>query len=483
MKKTALAALAGLLYTLAFPTFNLWPLIGVFAVPLLFLIDDAVPLEAFLYGLIAGIVAWGGNIYWVAYVMHIYGYLNLALSALILLIFIAYLALYFGLFAWLAGRVLKNRYAFAVIPGIWILLELIRTYAFTGFPWSLAGYALYPVTPLIQNAEWGGVYLLSGLILMANTALYKAVKRDFKPLLATVVVIALCVTWGEWRMRNYTMEGKTLKVGVCQANIPQDQKWLEQMVYPTIDIYARLTRKALGQGAEIVAWPETACNFYLFLQWMPTARVIGLTREEKAEFLIGSPAYENDQYFNRVYLIKEGLIKGYYDKTHLVPFGEYVPLPWLFKPLFGKLVQEVSDFSKARDLSPVEDIGALVCFEIVFPDLSRKLCRKGASYLVNASNDAWFKTWSTPEQHLKMAAFRAIENRRYLIMPVNHGISAIIDPMGRIVKSIGLLQEDVIVADIRKLSYQTFYTRFGPIIAWLWAIAGLTLLAMSWRKP
>jgi len=172
---------------------------------------------------------------------------------------------------------------------------------------------------------------------------------------------------------------------------------------------------------------------------------------------------------------------GSYDKIHLVPFGEYVPLAWLLKPFVGKLTEGVSDFSTANaQARPIEDIGVLICFENLFPDMSRALCRQGAAYLVIASNDAWFSTWSASEQLLEMSAFRSIETRRYLVRPVNHGISAVIDPRGRIVKRLGLLTEGVIVADIRKLSYQTFYTRFGPVIAWLWGLCGLAMLGRLW---
>lgn len=486
MKRIALAALAGLLYTLAFPTYNLWPTAGVCLIPLFFLIEGATPRAAFLYGLIAGIVAWGGTIYWAAYVMQIYGYLPLPVAALVLLLFMTYLALYFGIFAAAATRLMRTRLAVLTVPGLWVLLELIRSYALTGFPWALLGYAPFAFKPLIQIAEIGGVYLISGVIVMANLALYRALRRDFQPLLAAGIVLALCLAWGQWRMQTLPLDGRPLKAGIAQANIPQDQKWLEGMVGPTIDIYTRLTRKALRQGAEIVAWPETACNFYLFLQWEPTTRIVGLSRETRADLLIGSPAVEVDgteRYYNRVWLINNGLIKGQYDKVHLVPFGEYVPLAWLLQPFIGKLTEGVSDFSQPTHKAvPIEDIGILICFESLFPDMARDLCKAGATYLVNASNDAWYKTWSAPEQLLTMSAFRAIETRRYLVRPVNHGISAVIDPLGRVVKTIGLLQEDAVVVPIQKLSGQSFYTRCGPVIAWFWGLAALAvLLAVRWR--
>jgi apolipoprotein N-acyltransferase len=244
LKNLILAALAGLFYALAFPTYDLWPFACLFGLPLFAAIKDVDWREAFLYGLLAGIVAWGGLIYWLGYVVNIYGYLNLGLSALILLFFILYLALYMGLFAALAAKLLPSRFAILSVPGIWVLLELVRSYALTGFPWALLGYSLYPLKPLIQVAEFGGVYLISGIVMMANLAVYRLSRKDFKPLVLTLAVITACWVWGGWRMQSVPLQGKPLRVGIAQANIPQDQKWLEDNVDATVAIYQRLTDQA-----------------------------------------------------------------------------------------------------------------------------------------------------------------------------------------------------------------------------------------------
>ena len=476
MKRVILACLSGLFYSLSFPTFNLWPFIFVFAVPLFFALKDSSVKECLGLGFLAGLVAWAGNLYWVAYIMDIYGFVPLPLCALIFLLLISYLALYFGFFLIACKFLIKSPFSILTIPGMWIFLEIIKSYAFTGFPWSLAGYALVPFNAIIQNAEWGGIYVLSGLALMGNVVLFKALRKDYIPAISGFVVIVCCISWGAWRSESLKLDGPPLKVGVCQANIPQDQKWKRHMVNPTIVIYSKLTKKALSQGAEIIIWPETACNFYLFQEWSPTARIIDISKDANVPMLVGSPALENDKYFNRVWMLDKGLIRGYYDKTHLVPFGEYLPLPWLFGFL-GKLTQEVSDFSKADKLEPIEDIGTLVCFENVFPELARQLTVKGATWLVTVSNDAWFLDWSTSEQHLKIATIRAIENRRYLVMPVNHGLSAVIDPFGRIVNSLGLMKEDSFTAQIKKLSYRTVFSKIGSLLAWIWVFAGIIGLA------
>jgi len=476
LRKVCLVVLTGLLYTLAFPSYNLWPLIWIFAVPIFFAAEDLPLSHAFIFGIMAGIVAWSGNIYWIAYVIHEFGGLNLFLASAILFIFVIYLSLYFGVFFSIASANIRAKHAIISLPGIWIILELVRTYALSGFPWTLAGHSQLPLKGLIQGAEFGGVYLISGIIMMANIAIYKAIKREFKPAFLVIFILAASFVWGSWRIENLDITGETLKAGIAQANISQEEKWLPEMITPTIDIYSKLTKSAVEKGADLIVWPETACNFYLFRMWQPTSRIIKLSRQCNAHLLMGSPANEDGKYFNRVWLIRSGRICGYYDKVHLVPFGEYVPLPCILEPIFGKIMQGVSDFSKASEFKPVDDIGVLVCFESIFPDMSRGLCRKKAAYLANVSNDAWFKTWATPEQHIQMAAFRAIENRRWLIRSVNHGISAFVDPFGRITKSIGLLKQGVIVEEITKNSYMTFYTKYGAILDWIWGIIGIILV-------
>ncbi len=482
MRRIILALTAGVLYAVAFPTYNLWPLAWVWAYPLLYLLEGTRPAERFLYGMASGFVAWAGILYWIAYVMETYGGMGLFPAALLLFALLLFLSLYFGVFAWAAGGLIRSRWALLTIPGVWVLLELLRSYVpFSGFPWMLAGYSQFTFTPLIQIAEFGGVYLISGVVLMGNVALYQFIqRREYVPLLVAGILVAACTLWGAWRMENLPAQGEPLKAAVVQANVPQDQKWNPEMVMPTIDTYERLTVIAVEQGAGLVVWPETSCPFYLFRQWEYTPRIMDLSRSHDARILVGSPALEDGRHYNRMWLLEKGKIGGSYDKVHLVPFGEYLPLAHLIEPYFGNLTVGVGNFSAAEEVEPIGDMGVLICFESVFPGLTRDLCNAGATYLVNASNDAWFKTWATPEQHLRMASFRAVESRRWLLRPVNHGISAIISPAGEVVKEIGLLEEGVVLADIAPIKARTFYTGFGPVLAFLWA--GIPLIAALTRR-
>ncbi len=483
MRRIFLSALAGLLYCLAFPAFDLWPLAWIFSVPLLFAVRQATPRQAFVCGMVSGLVAWAGVVYWIALVMSTYGGMGMPMAMTLLLLLIAYLALYFGAFAWAASRFSESRLAILVLPGIWTALELIRSYAvFSGFPWALLGHSQLTFTALAQIAELGGVFLISALVMTANVAIYQALRRQYAPLAVAAALVALSAGFGLWRMETAPFDGIPVKAAVVQGNVPQDQKWQPEKVNAILDTYLSLSRKAVEQGAELVVWPETACTFYLFRHWPQTLRVLNLSMGNSVGFLVGSPAYEeeDDRYLNRAYLLRNGRIEGFYDKVHLVPFGEYLPFASLLRNHFKNLTAEVGNFSAGTEVEPVADLGVLICFESIFPGISQRLCTKGARILVNMSNDAWFKAWSTPWQHLQFACFRSIETRRYLVRAVNHGISAVVDPYGRVVSQIGLLREGMIVHPVAGIDYLSFYVRFGPLIPLAWAvlsvIAALTLI-------
>ena len=481
LKPVVWPALAGILYALSFPFFDLWPLAWIFAVPLLFSVEGVSPCRAFFSGMISGLVAWAGVLYWIALVMSTYGGMGLFTATLLLLVLLAYLALYFGAFAWAASRFSDTKSAFLILPGIWVALELIRSYTiFSGFPWALLGYSQLPFTSFVQVAELGGVFLVSAVVMTGNVAIYQAMKKQYAPVAITIGLVIVCAGFGQWRIGHLPFEGTPFRVAAAQANVPQDQKWRKEQVDATLETYLSLTEQAIDKKARLVVWPETACTFYLFRHWPQTLRVMKLSMAHQADLLVGSPAYEDGRSYNRAYLLRSDRIIGFYDKMHLVPFGEYLPLAGILRDYFDGLTAEVGDFSAGTEVEPIEDIGVFICFESIFPDISRQLCKQGARVLVNMSNDAWFKTWSTPEQHLQFACFRAIETRRWVVRAVNHGISAVIDPQGKVVERLELLKEGMIVCDIKKIDYLSFYVRHGPVAALMWAaasiIAALTML-------
>jgi apolipoprotein N-acyltransferase len=262
-------------------------------------------------------------------------------------------------------------------------------------------------------------------------------------------------------------------VAVVQGNIDQAIKWDPAHQFAAIKKHLRLSRTVKSENPDLIVWPESATPFYLFFDKRPTEMVMAGIEEADIDFLVGSPSVarqgEKVIYFNSAYLISPNTKNvSKYDKTHLGPYGEYVPLErWL--PFLGKLVAQVGDFQpgKPGKILPwkKDALGIQICYEVIFPALSRKLVQNSATLLINITNDAWFGTTSGPYQHFSMTIFRAVENRRALARAANTGISGFIDPVGRILASTRLLEEAALTRPLPMLRQITFYTRFGDLFA------------------
>jgi apolipoprotein N-acyltransferase len=256
--------------------------------------------------------------------------------------------------------------------------------------------------------------------------------------------------------------------------------------------YQRLTRSTYDFSPDLIVWPETAVPFF-FQDGPPLAKTIfSLVKESKAALIFGSPAYRRDgqhlRYYNRAYLLRpDTKTIQYYDKVHLVPFGEYVPLKSLFG-FINRLVPAAGDFASGNRIAPLAlknaSAGILICFEAIFPEIARAMVRKGADVLVNLTNDAWFGASSAPYQHLSMSVFRAVENRRPLIRAANTGFSAIIDSRGRIMDRTDLFEEETLRATLCLIDRNlTFYTRFGDIFAYVAIIMALAGIIIGLKRP
>jgi apolipoprotein N-acyltransferase len=274
------------------------------------------------------------------------------------------------------------------------------------------------------------------------------------------------------------------KIAVVQGNIEQSLKWDPAFQIETIRKYTRLSRQADNQKPDLIVWPETATPFYFLYDKRLSEMVLRGIREIATHFLIGSPSFSQKDnrtaYFNSAYLMDpDGKAIGKYDKAHLVPYGEYVPLKRWF-PFLGKMVAEVGDFvaGKKGETLAWNDykLGVLICYEIIFSDLSRAVTKNGAAVMVNITNDAWYGRTSAPYQHFSMAVLRAVENRRSLIRAANTGISGFIDPVGRVTASTQLFTDAALTRNVPFLKNVTFYTRYGDLFARL--CLAITLFAI-----
>jgi apolipoprotein N-acyltransferase len=491
-KNMLLAALSGLLLTGSFPKIGLDWLVWVALVPLFAAIANLSVKKSFRIGFIAGLIHYLSLLYWVVPVMRTYGYLPLYLSIAILFLFAAVLALFPAVFCMgLAAIGRTPARCLITMPLLWVAVEYIRTYIFTGFPWALLGYSQYLRLHLIQMADLFGAYGVSFLIVLSNTALFLALtlitrqtwqKRPVSRRLPAVAVIFFVLgflfTWiyGAWRIKateHLIAASPSARIAVIQGNVDQAIKWNPAFQAATIKTHTRLSLSAKSENPDLIVWPESATPFYLFYNKEPTQKVLEGIQKIDTDFLIGSPSFAgkegNISYYNSAYLISPGsksIVK--YDKAHLVPYGEYVPFKkWL--PFLGKLVAQVGDFSPGKAGKTIawkkDALGVQICYEIIFPGLSRAMVKNDAVLLVNITNDAWFGKTSGPYQHFSMTVFRAVENRRALARAANTGISGFIDPAGRILTSTSLLQEAAVTRTLPLIRKKTFYTRFGDLFA------------------
>jgi apolipoprotein N-acyltransferase len=489
--RRVLAAVAsGLLLAASLPSLGIAPLAWFGLVPLLLVVREGSVRAAFLTGWLSGTTFFVAVTYWVVYTIRHYTAVPGPVAVLLLLAMSLVLGLYTAGFAagvrWMQARRLPWVY---LAPALWVVLEWLRGWFVIGFPWGALGYSQWRFTDLVQMVEVTGVYGLSALLVFFNavlTAIATARGRlelwRLVPLSVLTVLMILLPALGRWRVA--TLAGLPaagrLVVGVAQGNIAQDHKWDPEFVDETMTRYEQLTRAAAADGATLVIWPETATPFFFQEAGARREWVLRLARELGTFIVFGSPAatFEDSRLVgqrNRAYLVspQRGEV-DFYDKMQLVPFGEYVPFA---RVLFfvQQMVDAVGTLIPGTRATVFEGpggrFGVLVCYEGVFPWISRRVVRDGAEFLVNITNDAWYGRTAAPYQHLAQATLRTIENRVPLVRAANTGISAVVDEDGRIVWA-GPLDE--MLEHTQQISWhhvRTFYTRFGDVFVGLCVLA------------
>ncbi len=505
--RTIAAGTSGLLLTTCFPKIGWTHMAWISLLPLLFAVRGQSGGKAFRLGFVCGLVHFATLLGWLNHTLVVYGHIPVVAGWGIVLLLVSYLALFPGLFAWWSSRVLaSSNWGKWSIPAFWVVLEYVRSTFLSGFPWELLGNSLYPHLGIVQIADWCGVYGISFVIVLVNVALYdvlstvagkagREVERRFAWtfVLSTAIVVVHVAAYGQWKIQSIQEimdDAPSIDAVVVQGNIDQSVKWDPSRQQSTVEKYLRLSRSGLQSNApDLVVWPETAAPFYM-------GRNLGMTlllkegmRQSQSWFLVGSPYIQSEDgrsaYYNSAFLFDpDGMVRGRYDKAHLVPFGEYVPFQrWL--PFIGKLVEEVGDFQEGDPgrvlLMNDHPLGVLICYEQIFPYLSRQACRNGAEVLVSMTNDAWYGKTAAPFQHFSMAVFRAVENRRALIRSANTGISGFIDPIGRISRPTDLFVDAVSRNEIPLMQQQTIYVTWGDWFAWccIFYMIGLAVVSFE----
>jgi apolipoprotein N-acyltransferase len=482
MKKDIfLSILSGLLLILSFPNCNLWILAWFGFVPLFFALQSKSKLRAFFLAYLTGIIFWWGLIYWLVHVTFIGTF-----------VLILYLALYFGIFGLVVSQfyLLPTTYYLLLLPSSWVLLEYIRAHLFTGFPWALLGYSQYVNLPVIQIADITGVWGVSFLVMMVNVVIYCIISHPYsivtekRKYLLTLLCIAITFIYGYYRILGIqvaSQESGSVKTCVIQGNIPQELKWDSKNNDFIINKYINLTVQTAKDKPDLVIWPEAALPCVLEETPVFYEKVKEFAKRIKTPLVLGAVIAKDENYYNSaLFISSEGKLLNRYDKLHLVPFGEYIPLKQILP--FLETIVPIGDITAGKkytvfthETQPVThntiNFSVLICFEDLFPELSRQFVKKGANFLVNITNDAWYKKSSAPFQHLQASVFRAVENRVYLARAANTGVSGFILPTGKIISLVqnessrkifvdGFATQDIFMPEWPL----SFYTRYGDIL-------------------
>ena len=454
----------------------------------------ATPGQAFLLAYVCGILWYAGTCYWIYDTMRQYGGLSAPAAALALFLFCCYLGLYHGLFglllSLLVGRGRDYRRVLVSAPFLWVAVELARTRV-TGFPWNLLGTAQVDNIALSRIAGWTGVYGISFEIVLVNVAVAAAflVSREKRNAMLVAALAAGAVLQAGSLIEAPTVKADRVAL-LVQQNIPVSANWTPEYFQQTLNDLTELTVKSVANEKvakiDLIVWPESPAPFSTndarFRQ--ASGEMARATKSWVVSGLIGiaspSPGGTTSLLFNSAVLISTaGEWTARYDKVHLVPFGEYLPFPSLFS-FAGGLTKEVGEFTSGTSRSPLfagdEQLGTFICYESVFPDDVRQFADRGAQVFVNISNDGWYGDSGAYAQHLNQTRMRAIENNRWLLSATDTGVTASIDPWGRVVARIPRKERATLVAPYALNPVTNFYTRHGDWFAYACAIISIGAL-------
>lgn len=483
MKLWALAAASGMLGVLVFPDFQLVWLAPLCLVPLLVALDGSQShRQRFALGLVAGFVYWFGVCYWIQDVLAQYGGLGTAGAWAVFLLFCLAKGMHWAVFGLAAGCVIGRPWAIPAVAAIWTGIE--RTNGSFGFAWLCLGNAGIDMGIPMRLAPIAGVYGMSFVFAMMNAAVALVILRrrrlELAPLLALPPLFLLPAI-------PDTQVGKEIAV-VVQPNIEEKQEWTAEGLEETI---RRLGWLSLDEAAtkrplpDLILWPEVPAPFYWDRDPLLRDQAQQLARVTKSNFLFGAVARTpQGGALNSVHMLgPDGSYVDRYDKINLVPFGEFIP------PFFG-FVQQISDeagtFHPGARLinlpTSAHKLGTFICYEVVFPDFIRRFTASGAEVLLNLSNDGYFGRSAARGQHLLIARMRAAENRRWLIRATNDGITATIDPTGRVTQR---LKPYVQMSARTTFGYRqdlTPYVQFGDWFAWSCLVLGAGAALAGWRR-
>ena len=500
----ALVAAVGAFVGIANPVWHFPGAVALFPLGMAWIgIETPTAKSALKRGWMAGSLAALCCMYWVALPLHDYGGLPWVLSLPAPVLMAMGLGIYPALFALAAResvRHLPPLAAMAFLGLCWTVLEMAQDVLFSGFPWLELAAGLAPWPRAIQLASLLGGHAVSGLVAAVGIGLLLAAHpaggRSRRTALAALLLVVFVAGYGHLTVNTPVTGGAKERVAAIQGNIDQSRKWDNAYRQATVDKYLALSHQEIeANRTALVVWPETALPFYLQDPTMHGADVKVFAKRNRVWLLTGAPAYTmhaptaSYKYYNRAFLIgPDGQLAGTYDKQHLVPFGEYVPFESVFGALgIERLVQAAGDFLPGEGSTPLKAgnlaLGMLICYEGIFTELAQNRVESGANVLATISNDAWFGRSSAPLQHLNLTIVRAVEQGRYLIRATNTGVSAFVDPLGRVLARSGLFTACGLSARVRPIDRKTIYHQeYSRIHAGIWIAFALLAAVTALRR-
>jgi apolipoprotein N-acyltransferase len=486
------------MYAAAFPPWYLWPLGWVALVPFLHALDDLRPRQAVIAGLVWGCAAIWAVAAWVAPAISFYyqqpwwfGVVFCVVGCMIL--WGSHYAVFALLASWMAPRVAVSWRPLALAT-LWVACELGRARLIIGEPWMLLGYSLADRPLLIQAADLGGVYVLSFVVFLVNASLAELL-RLARPSAATiarvmtpaVLVLAAVVVYGGYRLATPPSGGPAVPVRIVQGNNELRTQWRRELYGDGLERYLALSQGSRSRSPRLLIWPESAVTFFLAEEPAYRGRIGRVLGALGTELVAGAPSrqpLENGtwQSFNSAFLVDEsGEVQARYDKRRLLPFAEYFPLRFL--TFLRRHFDAVRDFTPGDSALLLETragrAAVVICFEAIFPELVGERMRHGAEILINLSNDIWLGSWAGPAQHLQMVVLRAVENRVWVLRATTTGMSAAIDPLGRVRVRGGVGETVTLDQEVSPMQVWTVYKQIGDVFAFVCvAVTGLAVVVL-----
>lgn len=474
------------LYILSFPPFSVPYLIFFAFVPILLVIRKYTYKEVFRRFFIGGAVFSAIHVYWILYLDVPSGIEKLLILGLILMV--AYLAIFYGLVGVSFKYSMESPLSILLIPSSWVLIEYIRSYGDLGFPWSPLWEGLLRNLTYYQVSRIFGPFGISFLIILINVLIARGIgKRKLSHILSGLGLVLIFEVWGYYLKHHPLPHTKTLKVAIFQPNVlpkfQDDPKEWEE----TFTAYSKLNA-ALKDTPDLIIFSESSLPGYYRLSRNAKKVVKDVLEKHHSYILLGTADYKfisKDKYnlYNAAFLISpNGAIINKFYKTHLVPFGEWLPfedkLPFLKNINLGQ-----GNYLPGKSYRPLQvkcaRLGVLICFESIFPEIARKEVNLGANLLVNITNDGWFGHSLGPREHFYLAIFRAIESQKYLVRAAKTGISAIVGPDGKILKKLDQFEFGIIEGEVPLIPGETFYDKYSEWMVWLSLLMTVIILAYN----